>query len=38
MTFYFQSSEANDYCYRAQIGQEKRRSIDAVTVRPRPLA
>lgn len=37
MAFYFESSEANDYCYRAQIGQEKRRSIDAVAVRPRPL-
>jgi hypothetical protein len=38
MAFYFQSSEANDYCYRARIGRETCRPLKAVTVRPRPLA
>jgi len=38
MAFYFQSSEANDYCYRAQIGQETCRPLSVVTARPRPLA
>jgi hypothetical protein len=38
MAFYFQSSEANDYCYRARIGREKCRPLSSVTVRPRPLA
>jgi len=38
MAFYFQSSEANDFCYRAQIGQEKCRPLRVVTMRPRPLA
>jgi hypothetical protein len=37
MAFYFRSSEANDYCYRAQIGRERCRPLAAVTVRPRPL-
>ncbi len=37
MAFYFQSSEANDYCYRAQIGREKPRPLSAVTGRPSPL-
>jgi hypothetical protein len=37
MAFYFRSSEANDYCYRAQIGRETCRPLEAVTVRPRPL-
>jgi hypothetical protein len=38
MAFYFQGSEANDYCYRARIGREKCRPLLSVTVRPRPLA
>lgn len=38
MAFYFQSSEANDFCYRARIGQETCRPLLSVTVRPRPLA
>jgi hypothetical protein len=38
MAFYFQSSEANDYCYRARIGRETCRPLQAVTVRPKPLA
>lgn len=38
MAFYFQSSEANDYCFRAQIAQEKCRPLGRVTVRPQPLA
>jgi hypothetical protein len=38
MAFYFQSSEANDFCYRAQIGQETCRPLSVVTTRPRPLA
>jgi hypothetical protein len=37
MAFYFQSSEANDSCYRARIGREKCRSVAAVTTRPRPI-
>ncbi len=38
MAFYFQSSEANDYCYLAEIGREQSRPLSAITVRPRPLA
>lgn len=38
MAFYFRSSEANDYCYRAQIGRETCRPYPFVTRRPRPLA
>lgn len=38
MAFYFQSSEANDYCYRAQIGRERPRPLSAVLVKPAPLA
>lgn len=38
MAFYFRSSEANDYCYGAQIGRETCRPLASVTVRPRPLA
>jgi hypothetical protein len=38
MAFYFQGSEANDYCYGARIGREKCRPLLSVTVRPRPLA
>ena len=34
MSFYFQSSEANDRCYRARIGREKPRPLSAVLVRP----
>jgi hypothetical protein len=37
MAFYFQSSEANDACYRAHIGRETCRPLHAVTVRPKPL-
>jgi hypothetical protein len=37
MAFYFQSSEANDACYRARIGREKPRPLSAVTVRPTPI-
>ncbi len=38
MAFYFDSSEANDVCYQAQIGRETCRPISRVTARPRPLA
>jgi hypothetical protein len=38
MAFYFQSSEANDACYRARIGREKPRPLPAVTVRPSPIS
>jgi hypothetical protein len=38
MAFYFRSSDANDECYRAQIGRETCRPLAAVTRRPRPLA
>jgi hypothetical protein len=37
MAFYFQGSEANDLCYRAQIRMERYRPLADVTVRPRPL-
>ncbi len=38
MAFYFQSSEANDQCYRARVGRETCRPLSVVTVRPKPLA
>jgi hypothetical protein len=38
MAFYFGSSEANDFCYQAQIGRETCRPIAQVTTRPGPLA
>lgn len=38
MAFYFRSSEANDRCFRAQIGRETCRPYPAVTLRPQPLA
>jgi hypothetical protein len=37
MAFYFQSSEANDLCYRAHVGRETCRPLATVTRRPRPL-
>ena len=38
MGYYFDSSEALDFCYQAAIGREKCRPISVTTVRPRPLA
>lgn len=38
MAFYFQSSEANDHCYRARIGRETCRPLPVVAARPKPLA
>jgi len=38
MAFYFRSSEANDYCYRARISREVCRPIQITTKRPAPLA
>jgi hypothetical protein len=38
MAFYFRSSEANDYCYSAQISREVCRPIQITTKRPAPLA
>jgi hypothetical protein len=37
MAFYFQSSEANDYAYRAEIGRHKCRPLEVSTKRPKPL-
>jgi hypothetical protein len=37
MTFYFRSSEANDYCYSAMINREICRPIQITTKRPAPL-
>ena len=37
MAFYFRSSEANDYCYSAQINREVCRPIQITTKRPAPL-
>jgi hypothetical protein len=37
MGFYFRSSEANDLCYRADIGRYKCRPLARTTKRPRPL-
>jgi len=36
MAFYFRSSEANDDCYRAQIGREVCRPIQITTRKPEP--
>jgi hypothetical protein len=36
MATYFRSSEANDDCYRAQIGRETCRTISVTLVKPRP--
>jgi hypothetical protein len=36
MAFYFRSSEANDDCYRAQIGREVCRPIHITTRKPEP--
>jgi len=36
MATYFRSSEANDDCYRAQIGRETCRTISVTLVRPKP--
>jgi hypothetical protein len=38
MAFYFRSSEANDYCYSAQISREVCRPIQITTRKPAPLA
>jgi hypothetical protein len=37
MAFYFRSSEANDFCYSAQIAREICRPIAITTKRPAPL-
>jgi hypothetical protein len=37
MAFYFRSTEANDYCYQAQIGREVCRPIQITTKKPEPL-
>ncbi len=37
MGFYFRSSEANDLCYRADIGRYKCRPLARTTERPRPF-
>ena len=37
MAFYFRSSEANDYCYQAQIHREICRPIQISTRKPEPL-
>jgi hypothetical protein len=37
MAFYFQSSEANDECYHADIGRYKCRPLSFTTAKPRPL-
>ena len=37
MAFYFRSSEANDYCYSAQINREVCRPIQITTRKPVPL-
>jgi len=37
MAFYFRSSDANDYCYRSNIGREVCRPIAITTKRPAPL-
>jgi hypothetical protein len=37
MAFYFQSGEANDYCYQAAIGRRTCRPLSRVATRPRPL-
>jgi len=36
MATYFRSSEANDDCYRAEIGRETCRTISLTLVRPKP--
>jgi hypothetical protein len=36
MATYFRSSEANDDCYRAQIGRETCRTISVTLVKPQP--
>ena len=38
MATYFRSSEANDDCYRAQIGRETCRTIAVTLVKPKPKA
>jgi hypothetical protein len=38
MAFYFQSSEANDECYQADIGRYKCRPLSFTTAKPRPLS
>jgi hypothetical protein len=38
MAFYFQSSEANDSCFRASIGRQRCRPLSAVAKRPQPLS
>ncbi len=38
MAFYFRSSEANDDCYRANIGRETCRPISVTVRRPEPRA
>jgi hypothetical protein len=38
MSFYFHSSEANDLCYRAQIGRTTCRGLPGSEERPAPLA
>lgn len=37
MALYFRSTQANDYCYNAQIGREVCRPIQITTKKPEPL-
>jgi hypothetical protein len=37
MSFYFTSTEANDLCYRAQIGRDRCRTLAGSSKRPAPL-
>jgi hypothetical protein len=37
MAFYFRCSEANDLCYRAEIGRDQCRGLNGSDQRPKPL-